>query len=430
MTYDPGDTQTTTDAEEAAAEQAAAQQAAERAAALARIIGAYHDDMTRVAFVVASDVEVAREAVRAAWARIWRSLEAMGSRERVRAYVMGIAAEEARQLVAGGSRNRGVAGDTGLVATRASAAPAYRSDQLALSNALAPLDTHDLMIVALRYVPGLTEAQIGEELAMPEGAVRARIAKVLAKLLTDLHGAPTDTIDTFEHGLTERVRSYGDIALAPFDAADVARTAIETVPPSTVAERMAGLTERLRTVDRRVWMAAGGVLIAVFVIGIVGRLGGGGGGGGGGVVAAATPIPNDATRQCELPELELRVTGWQGDAAHRSATVEMKNISNGACLVDSMPEPWLVDGSNVGLLIGANQTSALVRIGPGDVLKTQVGVRNYCGAAPKAPVTIAFRQGTSLILAQPLTPDDVSGVPTCLGTPPSTSDIGMLAWAP
>ena len=428
MTYDPGDTQTATAAEQAAAEQAAARQAAERAAAFARIVGAYHDDMTRVAFVVSSDVEVAREAARAAWVRIWRSLEAMGSRKRVRAYVMGIAADEARQAVAGGSRNRGgVAGDTGLAATRASAAPAYRSDQLALSNALAPLDTHDLMIVALRYVPGLTEAQIGEELAMPEGAVRARIAKVLAKLLTDLQGAPTDTIELFEHGLTERVRSYGDIAVAPFDAADVARAAIETVPSPSFAERTAVLTERLRTIDRRVGMAAGGLVAAMLVVGILGKLGGAGGGG---AVLAATPIPTDATRLCEIPELEVRVTGWQGEAAHRRATVEMKNVSSGACLVDSLPEPWLVDGSNFVLLTGANQTSALVRIGPGDVLKTQVGVRNYCGAAPQAPVTIVFKQGTTLILAQPLSPDDVSGVPTCLGTPPSTSDIGMLAWAP
>jgi hypothetical protein len=108
----------------------------------------------------------------------------------------------------------------------------------------------------------------------------------------------------------------------------------------------------------------------------------------------------------------------------------MKNISGGACFIESLPEPWLIDGANFVLLTGQNQSSALMRIGPGDVLRTQVGVRNYCGAAPQPPVTIAFRQGRALLVAQPLSADDVSGVPTCGGLPPSTGDIGMRAWAP
>jgi DNA-directed RNA polymerase specialized sigma24 family protein len=425
VTDETGDIQAKT-AATAAAEQAAAElAAAELAAAFTRGVAAYHDDMTRVAFVVSGDVELAREATQAAWAKIWHTQATMRNRERVRAWVMGIAAVEARQLATDGSRNRGgVAGDTGLVATRASAAPAYRSDQLALANALAPLDTYDRMIVALRYVSGLSEDEIGVELAMPGGAVRARVAKVLSRLLTDLHGAPTDTIDAFEHGLTERVRSFGDIALAPFDAAMVAKAAIETVPRATVGDRLAELLERLPTVDRRLWIAAAGILAVVLVFNALGR------GGSGGAVALATPIPTDATRRCEPPELNLKITSWQGEPAHRSASVEMKNISNGACLIDSLPEPWLVDGVNFQLLIGQDQASALMRIGPGDVLKTRVGVRNYCGAAPKAPIKLVFRQGTSLFIAQPLSADDVSGVPTCGGTPQSTGDIGMAAWAP
>jgi DNA-directed RNA polymerase specialized sigma24 family protein len=425
VTDETGDIQAKAAADQAAAEQAAAEKAtAEQAAAFARGVAAYHDDMTRVAFVVSADVELAREAARAAWARIWRTQDTVGSRERVRAWVMSIAATEARQLATDGSRKRGgLAGDTGLVATRASAAPAYRSDQLALANALATLDTYDRMIVALRYVPGLTEDEIGGELGMPAGAVRARVAKVLARLLTDLHGAPTDTIDTFELVLRERVRSFGDIAIAPFDAAEIAKTAIETVPPVTLADRLDDLRERFPAVDRRIWMAAAGVLVVVVVFNVLGR-------GGSGAVAIATPIPTDATRLCEVPELELHVTSWQGDPAHRSATVEMKNISTAACLVDSLPEPWLIDGTNFVLLTGQNQSSALMRIGPGDVLRTQVGVRNYCGAAPQPPVTIAFRQGTTMLVAQPLSADDVSGVPTCGGQTPSSGDIGMLAWAP
>ena len=35
--------------------------------AFARIVAAHHDDMARVAFVVCGDVEMAQEAVQAAW---------------------------------------------------------------------------------------------------------------------------------------------------------------------------------------------------------------------------------------------------------------------------------------------------------------------------------------------------------------------------
>ena len=42
--------------------------------AFARIIQAHHDDMTRVCFVICGDLDVADEAVQAAWPIVWRKL--------------------------------------------------------------------------------------------------------------------------------------------------------------------------------------------------------------------------------------------------------------------------------------------------------------------------------------------------------------------
>ena len=42
--------------------------------AFARIIQAHHDDMTRVCFVICGDLDVADEAVQAAWLIVWHKL--------------------------------------------------------------------------------------------------------------------------------------------------------------------------------------------------------------------------------------------------------------------------------------------------------------------------------------------------------------------
>src|SRR3954468_20783571 len=67
--------------------------------AFARIVDAYHADMSSVCFVVTGgDVELAEEAVQAAWAIAWRKLHTVRDPERLRAWLVSIAVNEARQL--------------------------------------------------------------------------------------------------------------------------------------------------------------------------------------------------------------------------------------------------------------------------------------------------------------------------------------------
>jgi len=397
------------------------------AAAFPRIVSANHDDMARVAFVVIGLPRPAQDAVQAAWARVWRERASVESPKRLRAWLLGVAAKESRQLAeAGFGQSSLAAGDSGAPVSQAASAPAYRSDELALANALANLDPHDRMILGLRWVGDLDADQIGVELNMPSTAVLARVARILDTWLKDpgFPAEPTDTLDQYEHALAGRLRSLADRAVVEIDADAIAKTAIEAVPAPSVGDQLdsvlQGLLERARSVDRRIWMIAGGVAVVVLALSLLGA-------GGGGPVAVATPVPTDATRFCNLDELDIRITGWQATGDERIGSVEVLNLTGGACLVDGAPEPWLVDATQTAILKGQDLSAAGTRIGPHEALRTKVHVANYCGRAPEAPVTVAFRSGTTLLQAVPLSPNDTSGVPPCVSNGAAT--FWMEAWS-
>jgi hypothetical protein len=256
--------------------------------------------------------------------------------------------------------------------------------------------------------------------------VLARVARILDTWLKDpgFPAAPTDTLDQYEHDLAGRLRSLADRAVIEIDAEAIAKTAIETVPAPTVSDQLdsllEGLMERARAVDRRIWLIIGGVAVALLALSMFG-------GGGGGPVAVATPVPTDATRYCNLDELDIRITGWQATGDERIGSVEVLNLTGGACLVDGAPEPWLIDNTQTAILKGQDLSAPGTRIGPHEVLRTKVHVANYCGRTPEAPVTVAFRSGTTLLQAVPLDAKDTSGVPPCTSNGPAT--LWMEAWS-
>jgi DNA-directed RNA polymerase specialized sigma24 family protein len=421
--------------ETAATEESAA---AERdAAAFAEIVGRFHDDMARVSFVVSGDVELAAEAAQGAWPEAWKDIGTPRNADRLRAWLMGLAAKEAKWLADAGSRARAEAtrGDAGVVpATSAAATSAYRSDELDLANTFATMDSHDRQIVALRYVAGLSSDDIGRELGMPGSAVQARVARILKQLLEAVRNLEVtgDSVEAYERALAGRIRAFATRAVAPLDPDEIARAAIahaaaEVSLLDRLGEQASVALERLRTANPRVLAAAGGGFVIVFAFLLLGgRLLGGGDGAG--VVAVVTPFPTDATRACEASELQLRVTAWSSGTTERLATVQMTNIGGVACLVDNFPEPWLVEAPQMPMIIGVDSAGTLIRIGPGDTLRTSVRVRNYCGPAPRAPVTLAFRRNNVVLVADPLTPTDLSGVPPCGGYAGTPEDVQMQPW--
>jgi len=161
--------------------------------AFARIVAAHHDDMTRVAFVVCGDVELAEEAVQRAWQKAWAKLDSIRAADRLRPWLVSIAANEARQLIR--SRNRRWLRETPIegdeqTGARIGADPASRAAQLDLANALSGLAPDDRTLIALRYAAGLTSDEIGRAIGMTGGGVRARLARLLTRLREELHDDP------------------------------------------------------------------------------------------------------------------------------------------------------------------------------------------------------------------------------------------------
>jgi len=153
-------------------------------AAFTRIVAAHHADMLRIAQVMCGDVELAAEAAQAAWAIAWRRLGSLRDPERLRPWLMSVAANEARQLVRKRSRRQ-----VREIAVVDPAAPAFDAGLVArldLGRALARLDDRDRTLLALRYAAGLESAEIGREVGMSATAVRSRLARAIERLRREL----------------------------------------------------------------------------------------------------------------------------------------------------------------------------------------------------------------------------------------------------
>lgn len=153
--------------------------------AFARIIQAHHDDMARVCFVICGDLDIAEEAVQAAWPIIWRKLASLRDPDRLRPWLVSIAANEARQLIR--RRRRRAVVEISVVATATPGVdPALRIGDLDLANALARLDPDDRALLALRYVAGFDSTELGRALGRSPSGTRARLARLLERLRTEL----------------------------------------------------------------------------------------------------------------------------------------------------------------------------------------------------------------------------------------------------
>jgi hypothetical protein len=95
-----------------------------------------------------------------------------------------------------------------------------------------------------------------------------------------------------------------------------------------------------------------------------------------------------------------------------------------------MERPQLIDGQGNVLIDGpAPGSSASLTVPVSGVVKTEILDGNYCGAAPTAPVTVAFvLDDGRKIVAAPLSPTDVT-TPPCNGAS-QASQISMKPWAP
>lgn len=151
--------------------------------AFARIVAANHGDMARIAYFVCGDLDVAEEAEQSAWAVAYRRLKDLRDPDRLRPWLMSVAANEARQI-ARSQRRRSVR----ELAVGNSTRP-HDIDHAAmidLADAIGRLDRKDRAIVGLRFLGGFESAEIGRAMGMTASGVRVRLHRLLERLRKDL----------------------------------------------------------------------------------------------------------------------------------------------------------------------------------------------------------------------------------------------------
>jgi len=155
----------------------------------ARIVAAHHADMVRVAYVVSGGrQDLADDAVQAAWVIAWRKLGSLRDPERLKAWLISVAANEARQLCRRQRRLAAVEIDVG-VHDSAGSDLADRAEELDLERAIGHLSVDDRALLALRYEAGLDSSEIGALARRPAATIRWRLARLVSRLRKELADA-------------------------------------------------------------------------------------------------------------------------------------------------------------------------------------------------------------------------------------------------
>lgn len=147
---------------------------------------------------------------------------------------------------------------------------------------------------------------------------------------------------------------------------------------------------------------------------------------------SAAPTAVASGGSCDTASVYAQILSWNAGAGHRTANVQLTNVGTTSCKIPNLAKPQLVGGDGKVLIDGTTPTSTTVlTLAPNDVVSTLVQDANYCGATPTAPITVAFVFSGSVgrIVAGPVAPDDVDGLPPCTGST-VPGDIEMHPWAP
>jgi RNA polymerase sigma-70 factor (ECF subfamily) len=154
-------------------------------AAFARIVAAYHADMVRVAYGICGESDLALDAVQAAWLIAWRKLQTVREPDHLRSWLVAVAANEARHLV---RRRHPVHVVEIPLAMPDERTPDQAEEvrRLDLVNALNRLKPDERSLIAMRYGAELDSTEIGHLLGISASGVRARLARLMGRLRTEL----------------------------------------------------------------------------------------------------------------------------------------------------------------------------------------------------------------------------------------------------
>lgn len=156
--------------------------------ALAAIMAEHEASMIRAAMVILGDRDDVGDAVQTAWQRAWPRLGGLRDTSRLRAWLVAIAANEARQLRRSSKRRQ--AREQRLWATQPrppTLEPSVTQREVDLHVALQRLGEDDRELVALRFAGGLTSMEIAVARKTTDAAIRGRVARIVARLREELN---------------------------------------------------------------------------------------------------------------------------------------------------------------------------------------------------------------------------------------------------
>lgn len=154
-------------------------------AAFARLVVEHRAAMARVAFVICGDPEATRDAVQSAWTIAWRRLHTLRDQDQIHAWLVAIAANEARQAMRA-SRRRPVVDISTTIQSGVREDPADLIGLVDLQRALAQLGPDDRRLLALRFVAGFDSVEIARVTGISASGVRSRLARLIARLRTEI----------------------------------------------------------------------------------------------------------------------------------------------------------------------------------------------------------------------------------------------------
>ncbi len=156
--------------------------------AFARLVTSHHRSMERVAYVITGEGQLTQDAVQSAWLIAWQRIPGLRQPERVGAWLLAIAANEARQLVRKRRRTavREIELEPSAIAVSASPVTDGAIERVDLQQALTQLSAGDRELLALRYVGGLDAAEVGRLTGRSASGVRGRLSRITSRLRGDL----------------------------------------------------------------------------------------------------------------------------------------------------------------------------------------------------------------------------------------------------
>jgi RNA polymerase sigma factor (sigma-70 family) len=155
--------------------------------AFARIVATYHLDLVRVAYVICGDEGLAEDAAQSAWWIAWRKLPSLRDPDRIKPWLVAVAANEARKQLKRQHRQPVTEIELEIIADASAASdPSHGINHVDLANALGHLKPEDRALVALRYAADLDSFELASVMGLSPSGVRTRLSRLLDRLRKEL----------------------------------------------------------------------------------------------------------------------------------------------------------------------------------------------------------------------------------------------------